>query len=271
MIMKTSVITLMLLLVLSDCSPNKKTMYNDSPFVTAKSDWTEYKVGNITHTGQWSVAPQVEHDTLEVMCYRPKELFTFKTDSDSIAFDIRANGIKDFYVKMNDSTYAHTVIKGVPFKSNSITFNTISNPEISIKYQTKPSEYLESLKQSFPLDFIKEDMSDTEILLAVLNWTNSRWDHNGNNSPSKSDAITILNEAKAGSQFPCFAYAIVLRDQLNALGYKARTIYLKTGDAEHRKSPPGHVATEVYLNDIRKYAYFKRYTNKCYRISRCYK
>ncbi|MEL6135728.1 MAG: transglutaminase domain-containing protein, partial [Bacteroidota bacterium] len=82
-----------------------------------------------------------------------------------------------------------------------------------------------------------------------------RWKHNGNNSPSKNDAITILNEAKEGQRFPCFAYAIVLRDQLNALGYRARTVYLKTQDAASRKSSPGHVATEVYLKDLQKWVF----------------
>ena len=253
--MKINLLALTLLVVLSACTPNNKTLYNGSPVINATSDYTEYKVGNDWYKGQWSIAPQVEHDTLEIICYGSKQAFKFKTDSDSIAFDIPVNATKDFYVKMNDSIYAHTVIKSVPFKTNPITFNTEPNSEISIKYQTEPNTYLNELKQTFTLDFINDTMTDTEVALAVLNWTNSRWEHNGNNSPSKNDAITILNEASTGNQFPCFAYAIVLRDQLNALGYKARTIYLKTEDAENRKRPPGHVATEVFLNDIQQWVF----------------
>jgi len=92
-------------------------------------------------------------------------------------------------------------------------------------------------------------------VLSILNWTNSRWKHSGNHSPKKNDGISILDEAKSGGRFPCFAYAIVLRDQLNALGYKARTVYLKTQDATTRKSSPGHVATEVFLNDLKKWVF----------------
>jgi len=47
----------------------------------------------------------------------------------------------------------------------------------------------------------------------------------------------------------------VLRDQLNAIGFKARTIYLKTKNAKKSKYSPGHVATEVYLNDVQKWVF----------------
>lgn len=108
---------------------------------------------------------------------------------DSISFDIVANTTKGFYVKLGDSAYAHTVIKGVSFKPTQIKHDTKSTTEINIKYQTKPSKYLEELKKKYPLDFIKNTMSDKEKVLAILNWTNSQWKHNGGNSPSKSEQI----------------------------------------------------------------------------------
>jgi len=70
-----------------------------------------------------------------------------------------------------------------------------------------------------------------------------------------NDAISILKEAEEGRQFPCFAFAIVLRDQLNAMGFNARTVYLKSKNARRSKYPPGHVATEVYLNDLKKWVF----------------
>ncbi len=253
--MKLNPIFLIMLFALSACSSSKKLTNKISPVINAKSDWTEYRIGDDWYRGQWRIAPEVEHDTLKVVCYNPKESFEFKTDIDSIEFDLEANTSKSFYVRLNESTYAHTIIQGIAFQSNQLNFDISRNSDINIKYQTEKSEYLEELKKKFPLEFIDSKMNDTEVVLAVLNWTNSRWKHNGNNSPSKNDAITILNEAEEGQQFPCFAYAIVLRDQLNALGYKARTVYLKTEDAEHRKSSPGHVATEVYLEDLQKWSF----------------
>jgi len=156
---------------------------------------------------------------------------------------------------MDDESYAHTIIKGVAFQPHILTFDKSRNAELQIKYPVDSSTYLTKLRQTYPLDFIDNKLSDREIVLQVLNWTNSRWSHSGNNSPSKNDAITILSEAEEGQQFPCFAYAIVLRDQLSSLGFKARTIYLKTSDAKSRLGPPGHVGTEVYLEDFQKWVF----------------
>ena len=248
-------ITLILLLLSITCSSPKHPTYKGSPVINAVSLKTSYRIDSDWFRGRWSLAPKLEHDTLKVMCYKPVVSFEFKTDIDSIAFDLPVNSSKSFYVRLDENTYAHTVIQGIAFQSNQLKHDTTNTSGISIKYQTAPSAYLEALKQQFPLDFITNKMSDMEVILAVLDWTNSRWKHNGNNSPSKNDAISILNEVEEGQEFPCFAYAIVLRDQLNALGYKARTIYLKTNDATHRKRSPGHVATEVFLTDLQKWVF----------------
>ena len=253
--MKSKLLILMLSLVLNACLPSKKVTYNNKPVINANSDYTEYRIGEDWFKGYWSVAPQVEHDTLQIVCYGAKAAFEFKTDTDQIAFDIKPNTTKDFYVKMDENTYAHTIIQCVPFQTDELNFDNSNNPDFKIKYQTTKSDYLEELKTEFPLDFINDKMEDTEVVLAVMNWVHTRWTHDGNNSPSKSDAITILKEAKAGENFPCFAYSIVLRDQLTALGYNARTVYLKTKDAKNRQSPSGHVATEVYLEDLQKWVF----------------
>ena len=143
------------------------------------------------------------------------------------------------------------------FESNNFEYSDKGkNEEIKIVYQNERSPYLNELKEKYPLDEIfDESDTDKEKVLKILNWTNSRWKHNGRNSPKNNDAISILKEAQEGGQFPCFAFAIVLRDQLNASGFMARTIYLKTRNAKNSKYPPGHVASEVYLNDLQKWIF----------------
>ena len=253
--MKRILSILINVLLVNLCLSQKMPTYNSYPVIHAESTYTEYRVGNEWYKGRWSIAPQVEHDTLMIVCYGSEEPFLFKTDRDSIAFDLQANVIKDFYVRMDENTYAHTIVQGISFRSEHLTFEESRNNAIKTKYQTAKCDYLEKLKKEYPLDFFDHKKSDTELILHVLHWTNSQWSHNGNNSPSKNDAITILNEASQGQQFPCFAYAIVLRDQLSALGFKARTLYLKTKDAENRMGPPGHVATEVYSDDLQKWIF----------------
>jgi len=246
---------LFLILFIISCSTKKEEKHNNLPVIKASKALINYKIGDLWVYGRWNIAPQIKNDTLKFTSYKQKEYFKFKTDIDSIQFEIKPNTTKNFYVLLKDSLYAHTIIQAIGFDPNQIKHDTINTSEVNIKHQTKPNQYLKELALKYPLDFLNDTMSDTEKILAILNWTNSRWKHNGGNSPSKNDAITILKEAGEGQEFPCFAYAIVLKDQLNALGYKARTVYLKTQDAEHRKSSPGHVVTEVFLNDLQKWVF----------------
>jgi hypothetical protein len=265
--MRINTLIILIPFVLGACSSSKKLTYKNSPVINAKTDYSEYRVGDDWYKGHWSIAPQIEHDTLQIVCYGSKESFEFKTDTDRIEFELQANTSRDFYVRMDENTYAHTIIQGIEFEKDQLNFSSSRNSDLVTKYPLEKSDYLEKLKQTYPLEFTDDKTNDTEVLLQVLNWTNSRWEHNGNNSPSKNDAITILNEANQGQQFPCFAYAIVLRDQLSALGYKARTIYLKTKDAANRKGPPGHVATEVYLEDLQKWVFVDAQFNVMARLN----
>jgi hypothetical protein len=248
--MKRIFIAFLGILTFVACAPEEKK----PAVIKATSTETAFKVADDWYRGYWSIAPQVAHDTLEITCYSPTTNFLFKTDIDSIAFAIEVNTTKDFYVQLHDSLMAHTIIKSVPFKTQTLNYTDIEDASIGFVYPKVDSDYLKNLRKAYPLN-LDDLTSDMDKVLYVLHWTNSRWKHNGNNAPKKNDAISILQEAEQGGRFPCFAYAIVLRDQLNALGFKARTVYLKTGDAKTRKGSPGHVATEVYLEDLQKWAF----------------
>lgn len=241
--------------ILSSCCFSQEPTHNKRPVINAMSTWSEYRVGDEWYKGQWRISPHIEHDTLKIVSYGSKESFEFKTDIDKIEFELKPNSSVDFYVKFHENAYAHTIIQYLDFKSDQLTFKNSRNTDLNTKYQTEKSDYLEKLKASYPLDFIDGKMNDTEVALQVLNWTHNQWEHDSMNSPSNPDALTILNEVNEGQRFPCFAYGIVIMDQLNALGYRARTIYLKTKDAENRKTSPGHVATEVYLEDLKKWVF----------------
>jgi hypothetical protein len=119
--------------------------------------------------------------------------------------------------------------------------------------QTDP--YLKELRETYPLDsLINSTQTDTEKALRLLEWTNMQWEHNGNNEPSRADALTILKEAQTGSMFRCVEYSIVSTDVLLALGMRARVVSLKTKDVETCKTGAGHVLTEVWLSDHNKWA-----------------
>ncbi|MBX2870613.1 MAG: hypothetical protein KTR30_00880 [Saprospiraceae bacterium] len=253
-----SILTLGLITIcFSFCLAQQASSHRGLPVIQSHDKQVDYRVGTDWVYGQWGVAPQIENDTLIITCYRPEEAFLFKTDIDSIAFKLRPGSVEQFYVQVGKDQFAHTIITAQAFSTEAIThLETDYNDQLAIRYQEQHCDYLEKLKKKYPLDeLLAGAETDQERVLRVLNWTHHQWQHDGNNAPKKNDALSILDEVQEGARFPCFAYAIVLRDQLTTLGYKARTIYLKTADAATRKGSPGHVATEVYLNDQNKWVF----------------
>ncbi len=131
------------------------------------------------------------------------------------------------------------------------------NPLFVFQYSdTTANEFLKELRSSYRIDkLVAEDNSEFEKIKSILDWTNSQWNHNGNNSPSKSDALTILKEAKEGKQFRCVEYGIVAASAMNSIGIPARTLGLKSRDVEKVRKGAGHVVTEAYSKELGKWIF----------------
>lgn len=141
-------------------------------------------------------------------------------------------------------------------KVEAIRFDSATkNDNYKFIYQTlENSPELSILKTDYKIDSVaQKGTTELEKQLALLAWTNSRWQHNGSNEPSKSDPLTILKEAAAGNKFRCVEYGIVLRSVLAAAGFKARTLALKTKDVEITESGAGHVLTEAWSYTYQKW------------------
>ena len=142
-------------------------------------------------------------------------------------------------------------------QKSTVLFDTTQvTPSISWSFpDTSNHLYLRQLRTDYALNTLIEGRKgDMEKVLAVLNWTHQQWKHNGSNMPSKSDALTILNEAKNGKKFRCVEYGIVSSSALLALNYKARVLGLCTKKVETAKSSAGHVLAEVWLPAFNKWA-----------------
>lgn len=252
----TTTASLLTLLLLSKGSI-AQSLYKNESLLLATNERAEVSIGKTPFQSRWRISPQVSHDTLKAQLYSKQEEFAFRTDKDSIRFNLKAGETKSFYVKLGNAEPAYTLITGVAYKWDKIAYgNDAKRKDLKMYYQDPKNPYFDSLRRQYPLgEIIKKDRTDQEKVLSILNWTHHQWKHDGNNAPKGEDGISILNEAKAGGRFPCFAYSIVLRDQLIAYGYTARVLYIKTKDAETRKGSPGHVVTEVYLNDQKKWVF----------------
>lgn len=233
-----------------------QTNYKGYPLLKAHSEIADYRVGNDWVKGSWIISPQIEFDSLLISCHSDSESFTFYTDRDSITFELIPGQVHKFYVSLNDTAFALTVIKGVKPNYSVLQFDTTSrNAKLEFWYeQNNNNEYLDLLRSKYPIDsLVKDAKTDTEKTLKVLHWVHNQWKHNGNNEPQKNDAISILEEVKSGKNFRCVEYGIVATACLNAVGLKARTLSLKTKDVETTQYGAGHVLLEVYLNDLEKW------------------
>jgi len=133
-------------------------------------------------------------------------------------------------------------------KDKSLCDFVCSNPKTNIE--------LTKLKTKYHLDSLtRKTKSNVKKTLILLNWTHSRWTHNGSNRPKNNSALGILREAKKGKKFRCVEYGIVLSAALNSIGIPARTLGLKTKNVETAKSGAGHVVTEAYIPELRKWIF----------------
>jgi hypothetical protein len=145
--------------------------------------------------------------------------------------------------------------------SAKITAIDFSNEEITHQHQffysdTTGNEYLRTLRQNYGLgELISDQPNEIEKIKAILHWTSQQWEHNGSNTPSKSDALTILEEAKDGKQFRCVEYGILATAGLNAVGIPSRVLGLKSRDVEKVKVGAGHVVSEVYSKENSKWIF----------------
>ena len=136
---------------------------------------------------------------------------------------------------------------------------TTDAPDSLYQFQyadTIGNEYLKELRTSYNLEQLTAgDTDEFAKIKTILDWTSKQWEHNGNNTPSKHDALTILAEARQGKQFRCVEYGIVATAAHNSIGIPARTLGLKTRDVEKVMRGAGHVVTEVYSNQFGKWIY----------------
>lgn len=225
------------------------------PVLKTNSLSADFRIGNDWERGNWTISPQIEFDSLVIELHSESEEFGFYTDTDSISFTLLPQQLHKFYVLLGDSAFALTIVEGIRPNHEAHEFDTAStNKQLKFWFE-QDNDYLKDLRSKYPLDsLIRQTNTDLEQSVQILHWVHNRWKHDGSNKPQKSDAISILEEAKQGKNFRCVEYGIVAAACLNAVGLKARTLALKTKDVETTQYGAGHVLLEVYLNDLKKWA-----------------
>ena len=142
-------------------------------------------------------------------------------------------------------------------KIMNIDFTEEFNSDFKFYYSdTLNNLYLRDLRRNYALDSLTASANNQlDKVKILLNWSNSQWSHSVGNTPKKTDAISILEEVKKGSNFRCVEYGIVSAAALNSINLPSRVLGLKTRDVEKVKLAAGHVVAEVFLNDYNKWVF----------------
>lgn len=131
----------------------------------------------------------------------------------------------------------------------------LCGPQDVVQFDTLESHYKKKLLEKFDINsHVSHYDSDLNKVLVITNWVSNLWQHNGNNVPKNSDAISMLDEVLGQrQQFRCVEYSIVLHACLNALDIPTRIVRLKTADCETREQGVGHIICEAYIGQLKKW------------------
>lgn len=99
--------------------------------------------------------------------------------------------------------------------------------------------------------------SELEFVKVALSWVTEQWDHDGMNEPPKDfRALDILKEVhEKKARYRCVEYGLVLNEVLQAFGFYSRKLSLKSKEVGYGAFGQGHVATEVWLNELGKWIF----------------
>ncbi len=128
----------------------------------------------------------------------------------------------------------------------------------TIRYpHTSDLDVYNDVRDAFNIDSVlanvstpHEKMTRLTNVVAGLNMPLKRsFDHDLN-------LVDLLVELRSGDKLPQNAPAVLLTGAAQAIGFKSRTVFLMTNDCQETKEEAGHYITEVWMEDLRRWAMF---------------
>lgn len=140
------------------------------------------------------------------------------------------------------------------------TMNTEETEEVLKNFDTwcmYTEEYLKELRDTYKLEEMTKDcVTDYEKVVVITKWVSGLWKHDGGNIPEKEDPLYVLDQVvNHGKRYRCVEYGNVISGCLQALGLESRCLCMKLKEVETTVTGAGHVASEVFLNDIQKWVF----------------
>ncbi len=133
-------------------------------------------------------------------------------------------------------------VTGEEFLADPVYFHGTAEPE------------LKQLRRQIGIEQgMKELDDDTARALFLTDWVADQWAHSGSNQPSNPDPLTA--RGRRGIQLPLRGIYDRTGRHGPGDGDAARVVGLKTRRADTARSGAGHVVTEIWLDDLGKWAF----------------
>ena len=118
-------------------------------------------------------------------------------------------------------------------------------------------QYLNSLRNYIEKRGFYPEKKELQLIKKALKWSTTQFKHDGANTPLKgSTALDILKNAHTkNKRYRCVEYAQVLNELLQSYGFVTRSVSLRTKEAAYGGIGHGHVAMEVWSNDLKKWLF----------------
>lgn len=102
-----------------------------------------------------------------------------------------------------------------------------------------------------------DKFADPQLFTEAMDWVASQWQHDGRNpAPDSLSSLEILKKVHdEGQRYRCVEYGKVLADLLAAMGHISRSVGMQSTDAAYGGWGRGHVATEVWSNELGKWIF----------------
>ena len=136
--------------------------------------------------------------------------------------------------------------------------NTFAFQNTDHIFSTPDRQYLVLLRKYVESKgFSLSGKKELEAIKKALKWSSSQWEHDGMNQPPKNfRAIDILKKVfDKKERYRCVEYGIVLSELLQAYGFITRTVSLRSNNVAYGGFGQGHVAMEVWSNDLGKWIF----------------
>jgi hypothetical protein len=98
---------------------------------------------------------------------------------------------------------------------------------------------------------------DPGVILKALAWVsnNLAWDGIHAARPDECSLDIIKDVQNSNAHYRCVEFGQVLADLLTSLGYVSRQVFLRTENPSYGQGGQGHVATEVWSNQLKKWLF----------------